>query len=92
MIVERQREGFDAYITLQVHDELVFCMPKSRRHPKHDYEKEKTGKTYFRTSNLWRARVLQRLMESCGDSIGVPTPVSVEYNDVSWDVGQKFKG
>lgn len=85
-----QAKGFDAYITLQVHDELVFSFPRSITHPQKDYEKEKSGKPYFRTSNLWRARVLQRLMESCGEGIGVPTPVSMEYSRDSWDVGESF--
>lgn len=87
---EWQKQGFDAYITLQVHDELVFSFPRSNRHPKRDYDREKSGKPYFRTSNLWRARILQRLMESCGDGIGVPTTVGVEYNKDNWAEGESF--
>jgi hypothetical protein len=26
-------------------------------------------------------------MESCGDQIGIPTPVSVEYHASSWSTG-----
>lgn len=82
---------FYGYITLQVHDELVFCFPKSLQHPSVDHEREKVGdKDYEPTSNLWRIRVLQRLMESCGDDIGIPTPVSVEYNEYCWADGIKF--
>lgn len=83
---EWQRRGFDGYITMQVHDELVFSLPR-HGDPLKDLEKEKTSNTYFRTSNLWRVRVLQRLMESCGNAINVPTPVSVEFHNSSWDVG-----
>lgn len=83
-------EGFDAYVMMQVHDELVFNFPRSKTHPKEDLEREKRvgkGKPYFRSSNLWRARVLQRLMEKGGEDIGLPTPVGVEYHDSSWGVG-----
>ena len=73
---------------MQVHDALVFAM-RSHGDPVKENEqvKKANGKAVFRTSNLWRVRVLQKLMESCGDSINVPTPVSVEYHDTSWDVG-----
>lgn len=40
--------------------------------------------------NLWRIAELKRIMEASGDRIGVPTPVSVERNRVSWDVGEKI--
>jgi DNA polymerase I-like protein with 3'-5' exonuclease and polymerase domains len=73
---EWRRRGFDAFITLQVHDELVFDMPKRANPLKNP-----------KASNLGRIRVLQRLMEQGGDDIGVPIPVAVEYNEISWDEG-----
>lgn len=77
---EWQRQGFDAFMTLQVHDELVFDMPK-RAHPKKNPK----------ASNLGRARVLQRLMESCGvNRIGIPTPVNLEYHETSWAKSEIF--
>jgi len=72
----RETEGFDGYIVMQVHDEMVFDLPK-RAHPLTDPE----------NSNLPRIRVLQRLMEQGGDAIGVPTPVGIEYNERTWDKG-----
>ncbi len=72
----RSKGTYDGFITMQVHDELVFDLPK-RPHPKTDPE----------GSNLGRVRVLQRLMESCGDLIGVPTPTSVEYHPENWGEG-----
>lgn len=76
----RAKTGFDAYIIMQVHDELVFDFPKSRVHPKDD-----TGKS--RRSNLWRIRILQKLMEKGGDDLGIPTPVSCEYHENNWSEG-----
>lgn len=37
--------------------------------------------------NLWRVRVLQKLMEQGGDDIGIPTPVGIEYNPQHWAIG-----
>jgi len=54
---------------LQTHDEIVIAMPR-RANPK----KNPKG------SNLWRAKEIQRVMESCGDAIGIPTPVGVSYH------------
>lgn len=70
------RKTFDAYICLQVHDELVLDMPKRadpRKNPK--------------ASNLARARMIQALMASGGDDIGVPTPVSMEWHENNWAEG-----
>lgn len=81
--------GFDAWAVLQVHDELVFDLPLSAVDPRVDLEREKRRggplpdiKAY--RSNLGRVRRLQRLMERCGDGIGIPTPVGVEYNRDNW--------
>jgi hypothetical protein len=78
--------GFDGHIALQVHDELVFDFPQGGD-PRKDLEKESSGKAYFRTSNLWRVRELQKLMEQGGRDIGVPTPTSCEYHVESWAEG-----
>lgn len=85
-LAEWRREGFDAYICLQIHDELVFAMPKGKVHPHEDLKLERAGKQLPRhgRSNLWRIRMLQKLMEMGGNDIGIPTPVGVEYNEHNW--------
>lgn len=88
--LERWRTaGFNAWMVLQVHDELVFDFPASRVHPQEDLDREKRNggplpdiRSY--RSNLGRVRKLQRRMEACGDGIGVPTPVGVEWNRDNW--------
>jgi DNA polymerase I-like protein with 3'-5' exonuclease and polymerase domains len=80
---EWNREGFDGRLALPVHDELIFDFPK-HGDPRKD-RSDQSGK--FRTSNLWRMRRLQRLMEQGGEDIGVPTPVTVEWHPESWDKG-----
>lgn len=77
----RRETGFDAFMTMQVHDELVFDFPKSRVHPREDVGK------LFRRSNLWRIKILQGLMESGGDDFGIPTPTSCEYHEDNWNEG-----
>lgn len=79
---EWQSKGFDGYMIMQVHDEIVFDFPK-----RGDPLAEAAGKCKPGGSNLWRIRILQKLMEEGGNDIGLPTPVSCEYNPVSWDVG-----
>lgn len=87
--------SFDAFITLTVHDELVFDFPMhpSGRPPTADLQAEQRAAergrpgAYFRTSNLWRVRVLQRLMEMGGEDIGIPTSVNVEYHPDNWGEG-----
>jgi len=74
-----RNEGYDGWICMQVHDELVFDLPK-RGCP----VKEK------KTSNLARIKRLQKLMEQGGDDIGIPTPVALEYNPESWDKGVRL--
>lgn len=64
------------FIAMQVHDELTLDFPKMD-HPKRNP----------RGSNLPRLRRIQRLMESCGDRIGVPTPVGCEYHENNWAEG-----
>lgn len=75
---EWEREsGFDGFITMQVHDELVLDFPKGR------------GEEPWRT-NLPKLRKVQRLIEMGGDDIGVPIPCSVDYHATSWDVSRSM--
>lgn len=80
-LTQWRKEGFDAFLTLQVHDELVFDLPK-RADPRLDPKR----------SNLGRMRVLQRLMESCGQDFipAIPTPVGLEFHPESWGEGFTF--
>lgn len=79
-------QGFDGWMVMQVHDELVFDFPKVGN-PADDKGKVWTAK---QTSNLWRVLELKRLMEQGGKDIGIPTPVNVEYHTESWAVGIKY--
>jgi DNA polymerase I-like protein with 3'-5' exonuclease and polymerase domains len=89
--------GFNGYMVMQVHDELVFDFPLSKVHPKSD--DVVMGKARFRDSeaslapqglqsNLWRVRMLQKLMEQGGEDIMIPTPCGVEYHTQNWSVGE----
>lgn len=69
----------DYFITMQVHDELVFDFP-ARANPKDNPK----------ASNLGRIGVLKKLMEQGGVDIGVPLPVSAEYHDNNWSEGLTF--
>ena len=80
---EWNQQGFDGHIILQVHDELVFDFPRSKIPPTGDTSKFRTTNS----SNLWRARILQKLMERGGEDIGVPTPTSLTYHDTCWSEG-----
>ena len=66
-------EGFDANISLEVHDEILFDLPR--------------GATM--EENLPRAAILKQLMEQSGENLvpRIPTPVSVEYITRSWADG-----
>jgi DNA polymerase I-like protein with 3'-5' exonuclease and polymerase domains len=70
----RESEGFDGYITMQVHDELDFDFPRGR------------GSRPWLT-NLPRVKVLAELMAKGGEAIGVPTPVGIEYHSDNWAEG-----
>lgn len=89
----RESTKFDGFIALTVHDELVFDFPKVGDPTKdHAREKQRTSvfpnvKAQFRTSNLWRIRKMQRMMEMSGDDIGVPLKVAVTYNPETWSKG-----
>lgn len=84
-----RRTGFDGRIVMQVHDEIVLDFPR-RASPADDFAREKAkqpGSAKFRTSNLWRIRAIQKLMEEGGKDVGVPTPVGCEYHDDNWSEG-----
>lgn len=67
------------FMAMQVHDEIVFDFPKRA-----DPRKNPKG------SNLSRLVELGRLMESCGDGIGIPTPTGLEYHPETWATGVTF--
>lgn len=71
---EWNEDGWDGFLTLQVHDELVWDCPRG------------TGSEPWRR-NLPRMRKLAALMEACGERIGVPTPVSREWHGETWATG-----
>lgn len=70
-------DGFNGYLVMQIHDELVFDFPKAAD----PFDAPDN-------SNLWRIEIIRKLMEQCGDDIGVPTPVSCEYHRDNWSVGE----
>lgn len=71
----RKEEGFEGYIAMQVHDELVFDLPAG------------SGPDFYRT-NLPRIRKLVDLMKMGGDDIGIPTAVNCEYHRDNWAEGK----
>jgi len=66
----------DHHMVMQVHDELVFDMPKRRLRGRKPWEGNRTI-----------AAELKRLMELGGEDIGLPTPVSVTYHEHNWSEG-----
>ena len=79
MLLDWQRSGFDARLIMQVHDEVVFDMPK-RGDPRVSRSR----------SNLPRAEALARQLAKSGDDIGVPTPVGIEYHPETYSSGISF--
>lgn len=71
-------KGQGYYIIAQVHDEMLFDFPSGA-----SYNKEEPW-----AMNLPIIRKTQKLMESCGDDIGIPTPVSCEYHQETWAEGK----
>jgi DNA polymerase I-like protein with 3'-5' exonuclease and polymerase domains len=69
----RRDEGYDGHMILSVHDELVYDLPIDPTEP---------------DANLPRVQELRALMESCGKSLGIPVPVTVERHRVSWAEGE----
>lgn len=74
----------DHRLVMQVHDELVFCLPK-RVTTVPDPQAEGDYRTVL--GNLSKIRELQKLMERSGEDIGVPLTVGVEYHSDNWSVG-----
>lgn len=70
------KPGRDYFITMQVHDEMVFDFPKAAHPVKNP-----------KASNLGRINALRRLMEEGGRDYGIPTPVGVEYHESNWGEG-----
>ncbi len=68
---------YEARMVLQVHDELVLDMPEGA-----DPCWGAGG------SLLPRIRAVQKVMASCGDDIGVPTPVGAEWHPRHWGEGK----
>lgn len=68
-----RKKDFYAFMTLQVHDEVVFDLPK-RAHPLKDPK----------NSNLSRVKELARLMSLGGEDMGFPCPVGLGYNEHHW--------
>jgi DNA polymerase I-like protein with 3'-5' exonuclease and polymerase domains len=81
LLSEWRDEGFDAFMTMQVHDELVFDLPKAA-HPIEDPK----------NSNLSKVILLRDAMVRSGVSINVPLKVSVGYHSSNWseEVGVKL--
>lgn len=63
-----------AFITMQIHDELVFDFPRGK------------GKEPWKT-NLPHIKKISQLMEQGGKDIGVPTPTSITYHPDNWSEG-----
>jgi DNA polymerase I-like protein with 3'-5' exonuclease and polymerase domains len=92
----RRQDGFDGFITMQVHDELVLDFPR-RGNPVEDAAREKTRSSAgIRTSNLWRVRKVQETMAAVGDRLvgpggeGIPIPVGLEYHENNWGEGMSL--
>lgn len=83
--INRDREPDQHFhIIMQVHDELVFCCPRSKN------KKRKDGTRY--KSNLPIIRKAVKLMEKGGNDIGIPTPVNIEYHPSNWGNSEKYEG
>lgn len=73
-IKEWNAQGWDGFIALEIHDEILFDMPAG------------TGAEPWKT-NEWRARELAALMRQSGDDIGLPLPVAIEFHQTTWAEG-----
>lgn len=76
-------DGFDGYMTMQVHDELVLDLPRNLR-----VLEIGSAPVY---GNLNRVLRLKQLMEQCGDDLGIPIRVGIEYHSESWSQGVSIK-
>lgn len=75
--------GLDAWMIIQVHDELVFDFPAS------EIEIDENGEEVL--SNLPYVAELCRLMAQGGDDISIPTPVSCKHHPQTWNEGFSVK-
>ncbi|MFA7162250.1 MAG: DNA polymerase [Candidatus Methanomethylophilaceae archaeon] len=75
--INRKRPG-GFYMVMQIHDELVFDFPKGQG--------DEPWKTHWPI-----VKRIGELMEEGGKDYGIPTPVSCEYCDVSWDSGRSVE-
>ena len=73
-----KREGKRYFMTMQVHDEIVFDFPKGR------------GLRPWMT-NLPKIKEIKRLLELGGDDLSVPTPVGIEYHPMTWNEGMTIQ-
>lgn len=79
------------YMTLQVHDELVFDMPNSDHSVmlrRADYY-DKWG--HYRFGQWEHLKAIADIMAAAGDYYGMRTPVEAEIVQTSWDKGIKVK-
>jgi hypothetical protein len=88
---EWRKAGFDGYMVMQVHDELVLDLP-ARGDPskwvrKGDGADTPENRKLFHSTNLWRIEVIRKLMARGGEDLGVPTPVGAEYHPNNWGEG-----
>lgn len=67
--------GEEAFITLQVHDEIIYDLPSNLEE----------------SLLVRIARKLKKNMEAAGTAIGMKTPVDAEIIRVSWDRGEHFE-
>lgn len=70
------KKKWDGFVTMQVHDEIVLDLPKAAD-PRTDPAK----------SNLVFVQEIARELEKCGEDMGIPTPVGIEYHPVHWAEG-----
>ncbi len=66
------------YMTMYIHDEIVFDFPKAPR-------------INGRPGNLSKALKLRTLMEQSGEDVGIPLRVAVTYNPDNWGSGESIK-
>lgn len=86
------KNGFDGYLVMQVHDELVFDFPKSKRSIEDQQQRLiKNIFDYQEQDTLWRIKVIRGLLEKCGQNIGVPISTGIEYHEDNWAEGKTIE-